>query len=115
MPPKFGKVAKSLITLAKPKLAKNLKDLKKSHKAIISVVKNPRNPDLKTYDQLKAGRESWKNYLPDYDDAGKKIMSAKRRAEIRAAKVKKTGDKLKTSLNKKTSKTAKTAPKKYKF
>jgi hypothetical protein len=81
--------------------------LAKSSKAIKKVTKNPMNPKLKTYEQLKAGRESWKRYMSDYDDAGKAIPSAARKAELRAKKVTETGNKLKATLNKKALETPK--------
>ena len=77
-----------------------LKSLSKAGKTIKKVTKNPRDPKLKTYEQLKAGRESWKKYMPDYDEAGKKIPSKFRQLEMKREKNLETGKKLKEGINK---------------
>jgi len=89
------------------KMSKAFGVLSKSAKAIKKVTKNPMNPKLKTYEQLKAERESWKKWMSDYDDAGKAIPSAARKAQLRGKKVTETGNKLKAGLNKKALETPK--------
>ena len=77
-----------------------LKSISKAGKTIKKVTKNPRDIKLKTYKQLKAERESWKKYMSDYDESGKRIPSKFQQLEMKREKNLETGKKLKEGINK---------------